>query len=205
MPCYCFSMLVVDCEMSGLEPEKHSIVSLGAIDFDHPERQIYEECRIWEGAKVEDESLEVTGLTREQITDTSKQTEADLVHKFIRFTEGMADTTFAGQNVFTDLYFLKAAAQRAGHTAWPFAHRIIDIHSLCWEHMIKRGLTPPLDPEKHHSKLNLDAVLMYCGVPEEPHPHNALTGTKCSAEVISRLLYDKKLLPEFGQYQIPWV
>jgi hypothetical protein len=26
----------------------------------------------------------------------------------------------------------------------------------------------------------------------------------CHAEVISRLLYDKKLLPEFDQYDIPW-
>jgi DNA polymerase III epsilon subunit-like protein len=198
-------MLVVDAEMSGLEAEKHSIVSLGAIDFDHPERQLYEECRIWEGAKVEDEALAVNGFTREQITEPAKQSEADLVHKFIRFAEGMTDTTIAGQNVFTDLYFLRAAAMRAGHTAWPFAHRIIDIHSLCFEHMIKRGVAPPIDSVKKHSALNLDAVLVYCGIPEEPKPHNALTGTKCNAEVISRLLYDKKLLPEFEQFEIPWL
>ncbi|MSR70936.1 hypothetical protein EXS62_02760 [Candidatus Kaiserbacteria bacterium] len=198
-------MLVTDCEMTGLEPTLHSIVSVGAVDFDHPERQLYEECCAWDGASIEDEALAVNGFTREQITDTSKQTEGELVHKFISFAEGMTDTTIAGQNVFTDLYFLQAAAKRAGHTAWPFAHRIIDIHSLAWEHMVKRGLTPPLDPEKRHSKLNLDAALTYCGIPEEPKPHNALTGAKCSAEVISRLLYDKKLLPEFEQFDIPWL
>jgi DNA polymerase III epsilon subunit-like protein len=198
-------MLVVDCEMSGLEPEQHSIVSVGAIDFDHPERQLYEECHIWEGAIVEDEALAVNGYTRDQINDPTKQSEADLVHKFIAFAVGMSDTTIAGQNVFTDLYFLQAAARRAGHTAWPFAHRIIDIHSLCFEHMIKRGVTPPIDSEKHHSSLNLDSVLKYCGIPEEPKPHNALTGAKCNAEVISRLLYDKKILPEFDQFAIPWL
>ena len=198
-------MLVVDCEMTGLEPELHSIVSAAAIDFDHPERQLYEECRLWDGAKVEDEALAVNGFTREQILDSRKQSEAELVHKFIAFADGMPDTTFAGQNVFTDLSFLRAAAARAGHTAWPFAHRIIDIHSLCFEHMIKRGLTPPVDPQKRHSALNLDAVLNYCGIPDEPEPHNALTGAKCNAEVISRLLYDKKLLPEFEEYKIPWV
>ena len=100
---------------------------------------------------------------------------------------------------------MQNAAKRAGHTAWPFAHRIIDIHSLAWEHMIKRGLTPPLNPEKRHSALNLDAALQYCGIPEEPRPHNALTGAKCNAEVISRLLHDKKLLPEFEQFEIPWL
>lgn len=198
-------MLVTDCEMTGLEPTLHSIVSVGAVDLDNPSRQLYEECRMWDGAKVEDEALAVNGFTREQVEDPSKQTEGELVRKFIAFGEGMRDTTIAGQNVFTDLYFLQNAAKRAGHTAWPFAHRIIDIHSLAWEHMIKRGLTPPLNPEKRHSALNLDAALQYCGIPEEPRPHNALTGAKCNAEVISRLLHDKKLLPEFEQFEIPWL
>ena len=197
-------MLVTDCEMTGLEPTLHSILSVGAVDLEHPERQLYEECRAWEGAKIEDEALAVNGFTREQVTDSAKQTEGELVHKFIAFSEGMADTTIAGQNVFTDLYFLQAAAKRAGHTVWPFAHRIIDIHTLCYGHMVKKGLTPPIDTEKRHSKLNLTAVLNYCGIPEEPKPHNALTGAKCNAEVISRLLWDKKLLPEFEQYPIPW-
>ena len=198
-------MLVTDCEMTGLEPTLHSIVSVGCVDLDNPTRQLYEECRMWDGAKVEDEALAVNGFTREQVEDPSKQTEGELVRKFIAFGEGMRDTTIAGQNVFTDLYFLQNAAKRAGHTAWPFAHRIIDIHSLAWEHMIKRGLTPPLNPEKRHSALNLDAALQYCGIPEEPRPHNALTGAKCNAEVISRLLHDKKLLPEFEQFEIPWL
>lgn len=198
-------MLVTDCEMTGLEPGVHSIVSIGAVDLSNPTRQLYEECRIFEGAKVEDEALAVNGFTQEQITDPSKQSEADAIHKFIDFAKDMPDATIAGQNVFTDLYFLQAAAKRAGHTAWPFAHRIIDIHTLAYEHMIKRGLTPPHNAEKRHSALNLDASLQYCGIPEEPKPHNALTGAKCNAEVISRLLYDKKLLPEFEKYDIPWL
>jgi DNA polymerase III epsilon subunit-like protein len=197
-------MIVVDVESSGVEAHKHSILSVGAIDFDHPERQLYEECRIWEGAKVEDEALAINGATREEITDPKRQSEADLVHAFITWSQGMADTTFAGQNVSFDRDFLKYAAERAGHTNWPFAHRTIDTHTLCYMHMIKRGLTPPLDPEKHRSALNLDAVLNYCGIPEEPTPHNALTGAKSHAEVISRLLYGKKLLPEFEKYEIPW-
>jgi DNA polymerase III epsilon subunit-like protein len=198
-------MLIVDCEMSGLEPTLHSIVSVGAVDLEQPQRQLYEECHVWDGAKIEDEALEVNGFTREQVTDPSKQSEGDLVHKLIAFAEGMADTTFGGQNVYMDSFFLQAAAKRAGHTAWPFAHRIIDTHTLAWMHMHKRGLTPPLDAEKHHSALNLDAVMQYCGIPEEPKPHNALTGAKAHAEVISRLLNDKKLLPEFDQFPIPWL
>lgn len=198
-------MIVVDVEASGIGPDTHSIVSVGAIDFDNPSRQLYEECRIWEGAHVNDEALLVNGFTREQITDPAKQSEADLVHIFAAFAELSADRTLAGQNVSFDRDILQAAAVRAKHTSWPFAHRTIDTHTLCWMHMIKRGLVPPIDPEHKRSALNLGAVLNYCGIPEEPKPHNALTGAKSHAEVISRLLYDKKLLPEFEQFEIPWL
>jgi hypothetical protein len=70
--------------------------------------------------------------------------------------------------------------------------------------MVKRGITPPIDEVHHRSALNLDAVLNYCGIPDEPEPHNALTGALCHAEVIARLLFGTALLPEFSQYHIPW-
>lgn len=198
-------MLVVDVEATGLSAEKNSILSVGALDLAHPDKQFYEECRAWDGSHIEEEALQVNGFSREEATNPSKQSEADLIHKFKEFATGLEERTLAGQNVSFDRDFLAAAAERAGHTDWPFAHRTIDTHTLCWMHMVKRGLTPPTDPEKRHSKLNLDAVLNYCGIPEEPKPHNALTGAKSHAEVISRLLYDKKLLPEFDQFEIPWL
>lgn len=197
-------MLIVDVEASGVDYQKNSIVSVGAIDLEHPTRQFYEECRVWDGAHIEDGAMEVNGFTHEQVTDPAKQTEADLVHKFLEFALSVDERTLAGQNVSFDRDFLRAAAMRAGHTNWPLAHRTIDTHTLCYMHMVKNGVTPPVDPEKKHSALNLDAVLNYCGIPDEPDPHNALTGAKSHAEVISRLLYDKKLLPEFEQFDIPW-
>ncbi|HUD02545.1 MAG TPA: 3'-5' exonuclease [Candidatus Paceibacterota bacterium] len=197
-------MLVVDVEASGIDYEKCSIISVGAIDLDNPQKQLYEECRIWDGAHIEEGASAVHGLSDAELTDPKKQTEADLTHKFKAFAETVNDRTLAGQNVSFDRDFLKAAAKRAGHTDWPFAHRTIDTHTLCYMHMVKRGVKPPFDEENHRSALNLDAVLNYCGIPEEPKPHNALTGAKSHAEVISRLLYDKKLLPEFEQFAIPW-
>lgn len=195
-------MIVVDVEASGTEPHKHSIVSVGALDLDNSTRQLYEECRIWDGAHVMDEALVVNGFTLEQIKDTKKQTEGELVHKFISWAMEVQDRTLAGQNPSFDRDFLRFASERAGHTDWPFAFRTVDTHSLCYMHMIKRGVTPP--QEHQRSALDLDAVLNYCGIPREPEPHNALTGAKSHAEVISRLLYGKKLLPEFEQFAIPW-
>ncbi len=195
-------MIVLDVEASGTEYEKHSMVSIGAIDFANPTRQFYEECRIWDGAHIMDGALKVNGFTEEEITDPKKRTESDVVHDFIAWALSAEDRTFAGQNVSFDRDFVKAAAKRAGHTDWPFAYRTIDTHTLAWMHMVNRGLVPPTTHNR--SALDLDAILNYCGIPEEPSPHNALTGAKSHAEVISRMLYGRALLPEFTQYPIPW-
>src|SRR4051812_29812940 len=143
-------MIVVDTEASGVNYEKCSLISIGALDLERPDVQLYEECRIWDGAHIEPGATAVHGMSDEQIKDPHKQSEADLVHKFITFAERVDDTTFAGQNVSFDRDFLKAAAVRAGHTAWPFAHRTIDTHTLCWMHMVKRGVNPPIDPVKRY-------------------------------------------------------
>ncbi len=196
-------MIVVDVEASGTDYEKHSMVSLGALDIDHPENRKYWECRIWDGAHMNDESLAVCGFSKEEINDPAKITEGEMVRQFLEWSQHMADRTLAGQNVSFDRDFLKAASEREG-LSWDLAHRTIDTHTLCYMHMVKRGIQPPIDPEHRRSALNLDAVLNYCGIPNEPEPHNALTGAFVHAEVISRLLYDKKLLSEFDEYEIPW-
>lgn len=195
-------MIILDVEASGVEAHKHSIVSVGALDFADPTNRLYEECRVWDGAHIMDEALAVNGFTKEQITDPNKQSEADLVHAFLTWSEDIKERTFAGQNPSFDRDFIKYAAERAGHTAWPFAYRTVDTHTLCYMHMIERGIQPPV--RNRRSALDLDAVLNYCGIPREPEPHNALTGALSHAEVISRLLYGRKLLPEFSEYDTPW-
>jgi DNA polymerase III epsilon subunit-like protein len=197
-------MLVLDIEASGTEYHTHSIVSIGALDFDNPTNQFYDECRIWDGAHIMDGALEVNGFTEAEITDPNKKTEAEVVRAFLAWSKDVSDRTLAGQNVSFDRDFLRAAAGRAGED-WDLAYRTVDSHSLCWMHMVKRGLKPAIDPKHKRSAMDLDFVLNYCGIPEEPTPHNALTGAYSHAEVISRLLYDKKLLPEFEQLAIPWL
>lgn len=228
-------MIVLDIEASGTEYEKHSIVSIGAFDFRNPANRFYEECRIWEvkdvpGSSLEDftavceqcgakcskgaqpqlrahimeGALEVNGFTEAEITDPNKQTEAEITKMFLDWSKSCVDRTICGQNPSFDRDFVRHAAARAG-LDYNLAYRTVDTHSLCWMHIIKRGNPPPVDPEHKRSNLNLDAILEYCGIPEEPHPHNALTGALCHGEVASRLLYDKKLLPEFEKYEIPWL
>jgi len=195
-------MIVIDIEGSGTEYHKHSIVSIGALDFSNPDNRFYGECRIWDGAHIMNEALAVNGFTKGEITDPTKKTEAALVAECLRWTHHVGDRTLCGQNVSYDRDMLRAGAERAGLN-WDLAYRTIDTHTLCWMHMVKRGVTPPIDPEHRRSALNLDAILRYCGIPDEPQPHNALTGALSHAEVTSRLLFDRPLLPEFAAYPMP--
>ena len=196
-------MLVLDIEATGVQAEMHSIVSIGALDFDNPEHRFYGECRAWDDAHIMEDALAVNGFTMEQVTDPTKMSEAELVTQFLEWSQHIADRTITGQNPSFDRDFLRAAAHRAG-LPWDLAHRTIDTHTLAFMHMIKRGLPAPIDPQHRRSSLDLDAVLNYCGIPAEPEPHNALTGALCHAEVASRLLYDRPLVPEFAQYPLVW-
>ncbi len=195
-------MIILDVETSGIDPLKHSILSIGALDLDEPTNQFYDECRIWEGAVISDEALAINGFTKEQATDPGTKTEAELVTAFVAWaTDRPLDRTFAAQNVSFDYEFVRHACHRAG-LDFPFAKRTIDVHTLVWLHMTENGKIPPL--ENHHSSLSSTAIQRYCGIQEEPKPHNALTGALWHAEVISRIAYGKKLLPEYAEYDIPW-
>jgi len=192
-------MIVLDIEASGTDPYKHSIVSIGALDFTNPKKQFYAECKIWNGAHVMDEALEVNGFTREQIIDPKKKTEGEVTREFFEWLKGSPDHTTAGQNPSFDRDFLRLAAERES-IEYPLAYRTVDVHSVCYLHMIERGITPPV--KNNRSDLNSGKILNYIGIPEEPKPHNALMGAKVAAEALSRLLYGKKLLPEFMEFDI---
>lgn len=196
-------MLIVDIEGSGTNYEKHSIVSIGALDSDAPEHRFYAECRIWDGAHIMEEALAVNGFSEAEITDPNKISEAELVIQFLEWSQHVSDRTIAGQNPSYDRDMLRAAVERAGQN-WDLAYRTLDTHTMCYMHMVHRGITPPMDVQHKRSNLNLDAILQYCGIPEEPHPHNALTGALCHGEVAARLLYNRPLLPEFSEYPLPW-
>lgn len=196
-------MIVLDVESTNLDPRTGSIVSLGALDLDEPTNQFYDECRIWDEADVKDEALAVNGFDREEITDPAKKTEAELIAGFIAWaSDRPKNRILAAQNVSFDLEYVQEACKRAGLDC-PFGKRTIDTHTLVWLHMTERGVLPPLN-ENHHSAINLDAALAYCGLPGEPKPHNALTGAFCHAEVIARIAYNRSIIPDFSPFPIPW-
>lgn len=203
--CYSGRMISLDVESSGLDPRACSILSLGAIDTDEPTNQFYDECRAWDGAQINDEALKVCGFSREEIGPQSgKKSEAELIQAFVAWAiDRPKNRTLLAQNVPFDLGFVQEACKRARIES-PFAHRALDLHTLCWMHMTMKGKEPPMDVERRRTAINLTAVLAYCGLPKEPEPHNALTGALCHAEAFARMAYNKTIVAEFSTFEIPW-
>lgn len=196
-------MIVLDVEASGLNPKADSIVSIGALDSENQTNRFYGECRVWNGAHIHEEALAINGFTKESLTEGTKQTEAELVRAFVAWALSIqTDRTLAAQNVSFDFSFVEAACNRA-EIHFPFAKRTLDVHSLVWMHMAVSNVEPPL--LHSHSAISLDSALAYCGLPSEAKPHNALSGALAHAEVISRVAYNKLLLPEYSTFPIPWM
>lgn len=192
-------IVVVDVETTGLNPNKHSIVSIGAVNFSNPENQFYRECRVFDGAEVSAEALEVNGFSLEQINDKSKKSLKEILEDFLVWSG--SGKVIAGENPSFDANFLKVSLGRYGMDANVFGHRMMDLHTLCFEHYLKHGLIIPT--KNGFPSLGLDKSLAAVGLPSEPNPHNALTGAKMEAEAFSRFLYGKNFLKEFEVHKIP--
>jgi len=195
-------MIVVDIESTGVNSTKHSLVSIGAIDFSNPNREFYDECKIWNGASIMDEAMEINGFSEKEVQDENKRSEGEIVKAFLSWVGESEEHTIAGHNVHFDLSFIQEACRRAG-IDFTLAHRLIDLHSISYFHMFRnKGEVPR---KKRRSALNSDKVMEYVGIPEEPKPHIAINGARWEAEAFSRLFFDKYLFDEFKGYPIPWL
>src|SRR5688572_23833921 len=105
-------MIVVDVETTGTDPRVHSLLSIGAIDFDDPGRQFFEECRAFPGAKIEEEATAINGVGEEEAFNPNKQSDKELIEHFFVWMKESRDHTIAGQNPHFDTAFIEEAARR---------------------------------------------------------------------------------------------
>lgn len=192
-------MIVVDIEATGLDFHKHSLLSIGAIDFENPERQFYGECRAWDGAHLDTEALAVNGFTSKECFDPKKESLEELMVRFHHWIEQENERIIAGHNVSFDRDFLNSSFSRA-KINFAFPYRTIDLHTLAYTTCRTKGI--PMPQRNGHPALSSDAVMRLLGLPEEPKPHIALMGAKIATEAFSRLMDGKNLLPEFAEYPI---
>ncbi len=192
-------MIVADIEASGLDYRKHSLLSIGAVELEHPENQFYGECRMWDGASIMSDAIAMNGFTRQECLDPKKSSLEELMHSFLAWTETCKDKTLAGHNVSFDRDFINDSFARA-HIGWHFAFRTLDLHSMAYMDMTKRGLVIPQKNDR--AEITTDDIFKYVGLPIEPKPHIGINGAKYEAEAFSRLLHGKNLLPEFAEFPI---
>ncbi len=178
-------MIILDIETGGLDPNKHALLSIGAVDYETGE-EFYGECRAYKDYPgfaddlIDDFALGVNGFTREQCHDVTKQWPHSLYMQFLYWAaiQKKRDLFLAGQQVGAfDIPFLKKVASDARHgivPVWPFGYRSVDLHSVAFAKLGK--------------SLSLDGILQAVGLEPEPKPHNALTGARLEREAFKRLL-----------------
>lgn len=173
-------MIIIDIETTELDPYKHSMVSLGAVDYDTGD-EFYGECRITGGRIIDPFALDVNGYTEAQCLDITKELPYEMYRRFLDWALiAKRDLLIGGQQVGAfDLLFLKDVhASLAAHDPkaplWPFGHRSVDLHSVAFAKLRK--------------SLSLDGILQAVGLSSEPKPHNALTGARLERDAFKLLL-----------------
>jgi len=193
-------MIVLDIETTGLDPRRHAIIEVGAIDFDCPGNYFNERCQIWNGAEIDLKALEINGLKLNEIQDKTIFTQKELIARFMIWIDQIEDKTIAGQNVDFDINFLNESFRRCGLN-FSLGKRKVDQHSIVYAHFLKRNIRPPL--KDGFSDLNSDFIMNYAGLPPELKPHRAINGARFEAEALSRLIYGRGMFEEFAEYPIP--
>jgi DNA polymerase III epsilon subunit-like protein len=195
-------MIILDIETTGSDQNKCSIVNIGAIDFENPSNRFFEECCVPDIAFIDNFVLSYNGYNLEEIKNSERKSHKEMLKDLFLWLSEIEDRTFAGQNIRFDVNFLYVLAERLGENNEVFGKRFVDLHSVCYAHMTRRGLKVPV--ENNVSGLNTDKVMSYVGIPSEPKPHKqAITGAIYETEAFSRLLKGKNLLEEFKEYPLP--
>ena len=193
-------MIIIDVESTGTDPRVHSLLSIGAVDYENPENRFYGECRAFAGAHIDPEALAVCGFSTEQATDATKHTDEALLRAFYAWLERAKEVTFGGQSPSFDRDFLRMTAERAS-MSWPFSFRTVDLHSIVYAKLLTEGSLPEV--KNKHTMVNLDTALVMAGLPLRTGAHNALEDALLEAEAFARIVEGRELLTEYSTHPIP--
>lgn len=193
-------MIIIDIETTGLDPRKHSLLSIGAVNFNNPEETFYGECRIFDGADIMEEVLEMNGFTVDGVIDKKKQSPSDLIKSFIEWLNQFKDQTIAGHNVHSDLGFLRIEAARS-NLNYRFSYRVVDLHTVAYVKRLQSKEAEPLS--KDITGLEIDDIVKMAGIEPDRVAFQALEDARLEAECFSRLIHGKSLFDDYNEYQIP--
>jgi len=193
-------MIVVDIEMSGTDILKNGIWQIGAIDTDDPEKYFLDECRIDDDEETDDEAMSACNFTEERLRDKNKQSQKELLDKFFTWCEYSKIKNCICQGPQVDTAFLKAKASKH-NVKYPFHWRAFDLHSMA--SLKYKEIYGHILISDNHSDMSLAKIIFFCGMKDNRTGHNALEDAKLTAECFVRIVYGKKFLKEFEDYEIP--
>ncbi len=181
-------MIVVDLETTGLDERKHSILSIGALEYGNPENTFYGECRMRDGAEVDYEALAKNGFTLDYIAGREKSCQ-ELVTDFREWAIKIEDRTLGGMVPSFDARFLRSHFELY-RIEWVFGYRYIDLHSAFYIYLASTGSEIPLKDSILMG--NLDFILAHLGINGRTSKfHNALEDARLTREafytIINRL------------------
>jgi len=212
------NVVVFDCETTGLDWKRNSIVSLGAVALPSGD-EFYEECRILPGTEIDVNALGVNGFTKDEVLDENKKSAKELYIDFSRFCETHNAQALSGFNIgFFDLRMLFAIAKKS-NLEWMFPTKYIDTKLDFEDYVFNNPTFADLrnkieiiyhfngngsaDPTQKINRISLNRAMKFYGIDDEPEPHNALGGAKYATELFTLLYYKKHFIPEFAKFATP--
>jgi DNA polymerase III epsilon subunit-like protein len=211
------NVVVFDCETTGLDWKRNSIVSLGAVALPSG-NTFYEECRILPGTEIDVNALGVNGFTKDEVLDSNKQSARDLYMHFAQFCKENNAEVLSGFNIeHFDLKMLFEIYKKE-NLDWYFPTKYVDT-KLDFEDYIFNNprfakLREQIETIYHFNTNNSNTIqkvnhvslnksMKFYGIDDEPEPHNALGGAKYGAELFTLLYYKKHFIPEFSKFATP--
>lgn len=168
-------MISLDLETSGLIPNRHQILSIGAVHAES-NREFYAECYLLPNRDFQDKALEINGITEDQLNDVTKPSLYEIVRQFYLWVETTVpknERLLLGQNIGQfDVQHLKPEYEYLG-LPWQFGYHYCDLNSI--------GVF--LSGECQ----SLAKMCKIVNVEPEPKIHNALTGAQKALEVYNKL------------------
>lgn len=209
-------MIVLDIETSGLTNDC-GIWQIGAIDLDNVENYFIEECRIDKNDTIQEGALKVTGKTKEELLDDSKQSQEQMIRNYFNWLEKQKGRIIMGANVSWDNSMIQAKAMKYGlekefHSI--HGHRGYDLFTIAQEKYYE-VYGKYLVKETGVNNMSLDATLNFCGINihrinlsggeivKEGKPHDAFEDCRLEGEAFFRIKFGKNLFPEYIKFEIP--
>lgn len=167
-------MIVFDIETSGIDPQIHGMLSLGAVDYDTG-ATFYGECRLETHQKWEQEALNINGFKQEELYSKDKQSQVQLYQQFVKWAI-VNSSLLSGHNIGSfDVQFLKKVHSKQKKIVnFPFQFKYVDLHSVAFA-ILKKSL-------------GMAQICKALGIEPEPSPHNALLGAQKEYECFKILL-----------------